>query len=375
MSRRARSGTFIAVSVFLSVAMTLLGLEAVLRFMPVSQGLRGVAVNDGNPVYRFPPNQTLRWSKGWNFSLVNEIHTNNYGFISDADYEPAAGTPLLAIIGDSFVEAAMVSYPHTAAGLLQGSLADKGRVYSFGASGAALSQYLAYARYVHEQFKPSGMVITIVGNDFDESLMKNRNYPGFHYFVETGEGELQLQRIDRKVAPWKDVIAGSAVGRYIVMNLQAGNLVEYVKFYLSSLMGEDPPFNGNVDANVDMRRMDDSKKAVDAFLDLLPRLASLPPSQIAFVVDAPRPDIYFTTKTHDGKRSYFQEMRGYFIRNGSIKGFEIIDLEREFAWDYQRRGLRFEYPHDYHWNETGHEVVASAIRQSQTFRRTFKEAT
>jgi hypothetical protein len=375
MSRGARRGTFIAVSVFLSLAISLLGLEAVLRLMPVSQGLRGVAVNDGNPVYRFSPNQTLRWSKGWNFSLVNEIHINNYGFISDVDYEPSAGSPLLAIIGDSFVEAAMVPYSRTAAGLLQRTLAGKGRVYSFGASGAALSQYLAYAEYVHEQFKPFGMVITIVGNDFDESLLKYRNHPGFHYFVETGEGKLQLQRIDRKVPPWKDVIARSAVGRYIVMNLQAGNLAEYVRYYLSSLMGEDRPFNGNVEANVDMRRMNDSKKAVDAFLDLLPRMSALPPSQIALVVDAPRPDIYFTTNTYDVKPSYFQEMRQYLMRNGSTKGFEIIDLEKEFAVDYQRRGLRFEYPHDYHWNETGHEVVASAIRQSQTFRRAFKEAT
>lgn len=128
---------FAALSVGLSIVALLLGVEFVLRFFPVSEGLRGLPVNEHNPVYRYAPNRTLRWSKGWKFSLVNEIRTNNYGFISDSDYDAAATSPLLAVIGDSFVEMAMVPYDRTAAGILGRSVGDDGRIYSFGSSGSA----------------------------------------------------------------------------------------------------------------------------------------------------------------------------------------------------------------------------------------------
>ena len=100
----------------------------------------------------------------------------------------------MAIVGDSYIEAAMVPSDETAAARLGRAVGDKGRVYSFGASGAALSQYLAYAKYVKEVFRPDGLVVTVVGNDFDESLLRYKRAPGFHYFSQDGNGELQLIR-------------------------------------------------------------------------------------------------------------------------------------------------------------------------------------
>jgi hypothetical protein len=351
--------------------MTFLGLEIALRFLPVSDGLRGGPVSADNPAYRFEPNRHLRWSKGWNFSLVNEIRTNNYGFISDVDYDPAGTSPLLAVIGDSFVEAAMVPYDRTTTGILGQAVDGRGRVYSFGASGAALSQYLAYAAYVRNEFNPAGMIIVIAGNDFDESLMKYRHYPGFHYFVETAEGGLQLRRLDRSVPRWKDFVVSSAVGRYIVMNLEAGNVVERLEHRMAAFFGNDRSFVGNVDAAAEPGRLMDSRQAVDAFLHLLPSMSRLAPHRIALVIDAPRPEIYSTSRLQAAQTSFFEKMRRYLIDQASAKGFEIIDLEKVFLLDYQRRGLRFEHPHDYHWNATGHEVVAEAIRRSSVYHGVF----
>jgi hypothetical protein len=370
MARRTRTTTFAVLSVLLSIAAIFIVLDSVLQFFPVSGGLRGLPVNEQNPIYRFPPDRTWTWSKGWNFSLVNEIRSNNYGFISDIDYDPTEKSPLLAVIGDSFVEAAMVPYGQTAVGRLHASVAGAGRVYSFGASGAALSQYLAYARYVRNEFHPAGLVIIIVGNDFDESLLKYRSYPGFHYFAETGGDRLALERVDRSIPWWKDVLVMSTLGKYFVMNLEFGNF-DRLKERIASLFGRHPQFVGNVATIVDPGRLSDSKKAVDAFLDMLPADSGLHPDHIALVLDAPRPEIYAPDQLAAVQESYFEIMRRYLIGRASAKGYEIIDLGKQFMADYQRRGLKFEFVNDYHWNPTAHEVVAGAIIRSPVFAAVF----
>ncbi len=356
--------------IVLSVAVAGALLEMALHFLPVSEGLRGVTVDETNPVYRFEPNRTLRWSKGWNFSLVNEIRTNNYGFINDSDYDPTDTSPLLAIIGDSFVEAAMVPYGQTITGRLQASIAGAGRVYSFGASGAALSQYLAYARYARDEFRPAGLAIIIVGNDFDESLLKYRSHAGFHYFAETGDGRLVLERIDRSIPWWKDLVVTPNLGLYLVMNLGLGN-ADRLKQSASALFGKSRPFVGNVDADPDPERVRDSERAIDEFLSLLPEMAGLPAGRVVMVLDAPRPEIYAPDHLAAVQDSYFEIMRRYFISRASAKGFEIIDLEKSFTADYQESGLKFEFANDYHWNPTGHKVVAAAIQCTVVFMALF----
>ncbi len=93
-------------------------LEIGLKFFPVNEGLASLPVNDADPILRFQPDRTATWSKGWNFSIVNTIHSNNYGFICDFDYDRDVDSPLLAVIGDSYVEAVMVPFQETITGRL-----------------------------------------------------------------------------------------------------------------------------------------------------------------------------------------------------------------------------------------------------------------
>ena len=109
---------------------------------------------------------------------------NNFGFVSDFDYDPHEDSPLLAVIGDSFVAAFMVPYRETCAGRLAARLHGTARVYSFGAAYSALSQYLGYAEYVRDTFRPAGLVIVIIENDYDQSLRKYGLRQGMYQFVE-----------------------------------------------------------------------------------------------------------------------------------------------------------------------------------------------
>ena len=171
MNGRRRRWLLPLLSIAVGGGETLLIIELVLAVLPVSDTLQALPVNAQNPVLRFRPNRDVTISRGYDFALRADKHVNNYGFVNDTDYDPDADQPLLAIIGDSYVEATQVTNREAMHGRLPELLDAQARVYSFGASGAPLSTYLAYAEYARNTFAPEAMVFVIVGNDFDESWL------------------------------------------------------------------------------------------------------------------------------------------------------------------------------------------------------------
>ena len=163
-----------------------------LRFLPVATGLRSMPVNAANPVLHFSPDRPFVYSLGWNFHTVVRGRVNNAGYVNDQDYV-RDGPPLIAVIGDSFIEAQMVPYAETLQGRLAAALAGKFRVYSFAASGAPLSQYLVFAGHAVREYGAGAAVINVVGNDFDESLAAYKLGPGFWLYAPDAAGTLRLR--------------------------------------------------------------------------------------------------------------------------------------------------------------------------------------
>ena len=97
----------------LSVLLCLLVAEIVLQFMPVASGLGSVPVDAAQPVFHFTPNRPFVFSQGWDMHRVRHGRSNNEGWIDDQDYRRDDPTPLLAIVGDSYIEAQMVPYADT----------------------------------------------------------------------------------------------------------------------------------------------------------------------------------------------------------------------------------------------------------------------
>jgi hypothetical protein len=54
------------------------------------------------------------------------------GFLADYDYDNADARPLVAMAGDSFMEALRVPFAESLAGRLQNALGVRGRAYVFG---------------------------------------------------------------------------------------------------------------------------------------------------------------------------------------------------------------------------------------------------
>ena len=350
-------------------AVTLAAVELVLRFLPVNEGPLQQPVNADMPVISFYPDRDFTWSHGWNFSIIAHKHANNFGFFNDQDYVRSAATPLLAIIGDSYVEAIQVDNAQTLHGRLGRQLGKRGRIYGFGASGAPLSTYLAYARYTRKEFSPDSMVFVIVGNDFDESLPKYMRLPGHHYFVAGDDKQFRLQRVDYAINPIKRILRNSALMRYLAYNTRFNwRSIEARLFHPPETV---QTFVGNTLADATPERIADSSRAIDAFLDLLPEMSGLDASRIAFVVDGMRPEIYSAEGRRAMVGSYFDRMRGYFFKQAGARGYEVLDMQPRFLSRYKATGIRFEFTTDNHWNAEGHELVAKVIGASRLFRRTF----
>jgi hypothetical protein len=144
-------------------------LELVFRLLPVSHPPYVLPVSSSDPVARLLPNQHYLYSSGWNFSITARKYSNNYGYTNQNDYDADISSPLLMVIGDSYVEAHQIDAGNSAAELLHSGLNPDGRVYSMGLSGAPLSQYLVFAEYSNITFRPKSMAFIIIANDFDES--------------------------------------------------------------------------------------------------------------------------------------------------------------------------------------------------------------
>ncbi len=339
------------------IALITLGMmEVVLRQFPVRNAPHTAELSDEQPIPHYIPNMTGIWSRDWNFSLVNKIHVNNYGFVNDQDYDPEAENPLIAVIGDSFVAALMVPNQDTFYGRLSKELAGKMRVYSFGISGAPLSTYLKWAEYVDQTFHPQYIIFSIITNDYDESYYKYKKSPAFYYFVQNDTQKLYLDKVDFHISPWRRYLSrNSSLVAYIRQNVQ---LTERIKDLLSGLPALPQ------DDSASMQRVSESKIAVDCFLEQLPKMTSIDRRQILFVVDAVDEIVYDPDIELTGRPAYDMILNSYFIKKASTGGYGLISLQPVFESIYKETHQRFDYPTDGHWNPDTHRIVFEQILES-----------
>lgn len=356
--------TFAAV---LGLLLAFLLLEGVFRLLPVNEGFYRMPVNVDNPILRSKPNRDFTWSSDWRFSVVNEVHTNNDGFVSDLKYVADARSPLMAVIGDSFVEAVQVPWKETAFARLHEDVQPEARVYTFGVGGAPLSQYLALGHYVRGRYNPDRAVVVIVGNDFDQSFYHYNPSPaGFHHFMEKN-GELALMRSDFQPGLGRRLIRHSHLAMYLAANLklpaQLGLLGRAAK----------PPRHDRTKDKASTRHEERcrlSDMAVDAFLDQLPAALGLPKEHILLVLDGRRAEIYGDVSLYPDSR-YFARMRHYFMNRAEKAGYAVLDLHPVFSDAYKQHLRRFDFETDWHWNAWGHETVYRAIADTE-FWKEFK---
>jgi len=354
------------VTVVITVVLCLLIAEVVLRFLPVSSGMRTLPVTAQSPVFHFTPNRDFVFSRDWDMVLASRGHVNNAGFVNDQDYQKDDRLPLLAVVGDSMIEAAMLPYRDTVHGRLAKALAGRLRVYSFAASGAPLSQYLIWARHAVREYGAQALVINVVGNDYDESHSAYQTGPGFWHYVPDANGELRLHLFEYRPGLLRDAVVASALGRYLLFNMQLGlRWLELKSLLFGGPAMAAPGDAGNPAAGADEKRLRDSIAAVDAFFRDLPEYAGLPPSRILFTVEGFR----YSDVAAASAGSYLDRVRRALLEKAASLGYDAIDLDPFFFEHYRRTGERVEFARDGHWTAAYHGVTFDAVMASRFMAR------
>src|SRR5262245_33704937 len=247
----------------------------------------------------------------------------------------------------------MVPHSETIYGRLAEALQGKVKVYSFGASGAPLSQYLIWAQHAVREYGAKFVVINVVGNDFDESYITHLNGPGWWFYAPDGDGRLRLQLAPYRPGWMRPFVYNGALARYLLFNLQLQSVWREFKL----LPFRSPTvYAGNTSAEADVTRVNVSLAVIDAFFRDLPDFVGLPTDHILFTLDGFR----YPEMVPNGD-TFFNKMRQAFIAKAQSLRYNVIDLDRWFFADYAKRQARFEYPTDGHWNGIGHEVAAQAV--------------
>ena len=335
-----------------SVLITALVLEVVFR--------TAIPASDEPFAYFDAPEELLRYdatrhregtySVGPLARSLSHWHVNNCGWNSDIDYLPRESRtlPLLAIIGDSFVEALNVDTDRSLAARLRQRLVGRYDVYSFGMSGAPLSQYLQEARYVRRRFHPEVLVFVLIHNDFHESFRPQSVHPHFLHVRKAGAGFAEEDPEPYRPNTIRRFLARSALVRYVWLNLKTDAIR---KAWFRARAGQTgaprPPAVAEIPPVV---------QGATAFL--IERIVhENRDSRVLFVTDGPRREIYSgTVAGSDGER-YNRLVRSVCDRLGC----PLLDLTVQFRACYERDGRRFETPYDGHWDAHGHEVVADAL--------------
>ena len=334
---------------------TLAVLNLIFGLLPVRTPFGTMPTNVGDPVVRFRPNREFSYSLGWNLRLAHYGRINNAGFINGQNYFSSGAGQLLAVIGNSFIEAGMVPYTETLQGRLAQEFNGKIRVYSFGQSGSRLAQYLIFARYAREHYHPSAIIFVVTNNDVLNSLKKNNDSLDGHFVYDQENGELVLTPTYlSEPSRMRTLISSLPLAQYLFFNLDIGAIFIQSRATLINSASAPAP----AVTFPSMRKKFEAKQVSTAFLNDLPAYARLPPDRILFIIDGQhRPS---------DARDYMDSH--IFAAEASDRGYEVIDLAPRFraAW---RPGLSFDIsdslPGDDHWNEAGHGMAADAALQSQ----------
>ncbi len=275
---------------------------------------------------------------------------NNFGWNSETDYHPETRfLPVLAVIGDSYVEGFQVDVERTMTSVLRRSLVGQAEVYGFGTSGAPMSQYLQISRYVRTVFDPDVLVFLVIDNDFTESLADLVPKRHFLQVLRTNEGFVERIPVPYTPSATRRTLSMSALARYLALNLHAEKTLERLwspsDAREESIAAWDESIRGKVGE-------------ATAYLVQQIRKEN-PRPEVIFMVDAPRRDIYVGREN----QSPTEWLRRLVKTSATDNECRFLDLTDAFGRRFRDEGTRFETTLDYHWNEAGHETAAKALEE------------
>lgn len=272
------------------------------------------------------------------------------------------GKRRVAIIGDSFVEALQVDYDQSLAEELERLLGPKSwEVYRFGISGAPVSQYLQMLRREVIEHLPDIVVIVLIHNDFEEShnLLLGR-YTRSFLRLDVGANpvrEIQPVPFSR---PWYAYLRATATYGYIVDRQRVS--LAGLKRVIFRLESSDM-YEANISIQDLEMRMSANERAADHVFAEFRKIADERDVRTLLCMDGIRSRIYRNPCGLRGQACGAAPLSQLASCLADRHGLLFLDLQAVFEEDYEKHHRRFDFEHDGHWNEYGHEVVARCLYQ------------
>ncbi|MCB0098096.1 MAG: hypothetical protein KDE46_20325 [Caldilineaceae bacterium] len=323
--------------------------ELVLSALPVIDGHVRSEDTKRWPLINYRPGTEYTYSRGWDFQTTQHGTVNNYGHLAPFDFVP--GTPVVLVLGDSYIESKMNRYADT----LQAQLAERYggavAVYGLGASGLSLADYLRLVEMASKTFDVVGVVIAMIDGDIQESMAVRA---GWARFVRDANGSWALRYVatsrpqDSRLLSW---LKGRALYRYLRRNLGV------TPGQFSDLFDERAP-EDSAELVRPASVSPEVLEASDYFLDHFAASAGVPPSCVAFVRDGERLSLYGVTTPRSVIDS--PALVRHFTAEARERGYSVALLDDAFARFYATNKARLDYwPFDRHWNRHGHGVAAA----------------
>jgi lysophospholipase L1-like esterase len=329
-------------------------------FLPAADLPRNQFV-DG--IIKYVPNQKGIFRKFNDYATAYNINADGWNSRHARYIQTKSNKYRIAIIGDSYVEALMVDYHKSLAEQLEDKLGrDKFEVYRFGISGAPLSQYLQTLRKEVVKYSPDFVVIVLVHNDFDESykFVPGRYTSSFLKIkVKDGKilGEIPPKEYKEGLAEY--LVEGSAIFRYFVFN--RGVNIDSIR----RLVFREPKYSKIYRANIDITNLDlkrlNNEKVTEYLMNQIKKVAIQQKFQLLFMMDGDRYDIYKGNNSANLYNKSVLRLNEMAKKIADADGIPFIDLQPIFQQDYQKNHIKFNYVHEFHWNEYGHQIAAEAI--------------
>ncbi len=340
----------------------IISLPAVLLLLLLLEGVFRWIIPASNPpdLYFDPAGKMIRYdnrtqtdglvTSGKWAQVQARWHINNYGWNSALDYQPERDSTKqrIAVIGDSYIAALIVDVNANFMALMQKQLGDGYEIYSFGKSGIPASHYLHINRYVLHNFNPDCIIVHFVHNDFVESLHDYEVHPECLQLSLEAESVREIAPAGLKLADGQG-LKKSALFRYLYYNLNIYRLNQNIMFK------RRPVYNANVDVQVMQKYRADLERVMHYIISTLQRETA--GKRLLLMMDGPRYDIYADNLAG----SNIIWINQLFDRICRENGVEFLDLTDAFARDYKIHQRRFNWDWDAHWNDYGHEVVATAV--------------
>jgi len=292
-------------------------------------------------------NQEGIYRKGSEISAKYSINEQGWNSVHKTYHQEKVNSRII-VIGDSYVDALQVDVDKSFVSIMEEELSHffPIEVFGMGFYSSPLSQYLSIMRDAIS-YSPDLIVVSLIHNDFDESLVKNQDQPYFLQF-ENINNEFIPREPQDTLSKVKRILSKSSIIRFIYVNLQLNTLFQRATH------------GASFETNVDARLLD--KDYIDNELRPLAHhifremqlLAWANDFNLLFIMDTSRERIYKNNPD-------LNPLNKMVFSLTEEMGIDFIDLTALFKDDFSKNKNKFEFDIDAHWNTYTHELIGQYL--------------